>query len=797
MKVSEQWLREWADPPVGTDTLVDQLTAAGLEVDSAEPLALLEDDIVVAEVLEIGAHPEADRLTLCKVNAGTGETLSVVCGAPNVFAGMRAPMALVGARLPDGHKIRRSRIRGVESQGMLCSAQELGLGEDADGIMNLDPGAPVGEPLSRHLNLDDVVIDIELTPNRGDCLGISGVAREIGVINKVPLGGPSAQPMMPEIDDRFPVHLDTPEHCARYVGRVIRGIDPSVRTPVWMQERLRRCGVRPISPVVDISNYVMLELGQPMHAFDLDTLKAAIHVRMAKQGELLTLLDGNEITLCADSLVIADEERAVALAGIMGGLDTSVTEESRNIFLECAWFTPKTIALEARRLGLHTDASHRFERHASPVGQMRAVERATQLLLEVVGGQPGPLVDTASEEALPSAPQITLRSARIERVLGMPVADETVVDILERLEMAVHAGGGQWHITPPPFRPDIGMETDLIEELARIIGYDAIPAHAPKADLQMSTRLEARVSDAAVRAVLVQRGYQEAITYSFVDAGVQQRLDPEHEPLPITNPITSDMTVMRTNLWPGLLRALEYNLNRQQQRVRLFEIGLRFRQIEGQLHQQPVVAGLAAGPVRPEQWGTKQWGPSAEQGDFYDLKADVEALLALAGEPEETTFVPAEHAALHPGQSATVLRAASPAGHLGALHPALALERKLSVPVYLFELDLDSVQAGHPVGFRALSKYPTVRRDVSVVVDESVTAQAVRDCVGQVGIHVLENLELFDVYRGEGIDSGKKSLSLGLTFQDSSRTLTDAEVDHGVDRIVASLTTDLGAILRG
>ncbi len=792
MKVSEQWLREWVDAPVDTDTLVEQLTAAGLEVDSAEPLARLGDDIVVAQVLEVGAHPEADRLSVCKVDAGSGETLSVVCGAPNVFAGMRAPVALVGARLPDGRKIRRSKIRGVESQGMLCSAAELGLGEDADGIMSLDERAPVGEPLAAHLQLDDVVIDIELTPNRGDCLGISGVAREIGVINRVPVAGPDIQPMTAEVDDRFAVHLDAPQHCARYVGRVIRDIDPGARTPVWMQERLRRCGVRPISPVVDITNYVMLELGQPMHAFDLDALRGAIHVRMAQPDEALTLLDGNAITLSGDSLVIADEERAVALAGIMGGLDTSVTEETRNLFLECAWFTPKTISLEARRLGLHTDASHRFERHASPVGQMRAVERATQLLLEIVGGSPGPLVDTCVEEALPSAPQITLRSARIERVLGMPVDDASVVDILERLEMGVHAGGGQWHVTPPPFRPDIGMETDLIEELARIIGYDAIPARAPTAELVLSPRAEARVPEAAVRAALVQRGYQEAITYSFVDAGVQQRLDPDQEPLPIENPITSDMSVMRTNLWPGLLKALEHNLNRQQRRVRLFETGLRFRRIEGELQQQPAVAGLATGPVDPEQWGR-----AARDGDFFDLKSDVEALLALAAAPGEIRFVAAEHPALHPGQRARIERAGAPIGFAGALHPALARERKLGLAVYLFELDLDALQAGHRPEFRALSKYPTVRRDVSVVVDESVTAEAVRDCVGQVGIHVLENLELFDVYRGEGIDSGKKSLSFGLTFQDPSRTLTDAEVDQSVERIVASLTTNLGAILRG
>ena len=792
MKVSEQWLREWADAPVDTDTLVEQLTSAGLTVDSAEPLSAPMDKVVVARVLEVSPHPQADRLSLCSVDAGSGEPLAVVCGATNVHKGMVAPMALVGARLADGNKIRRSKIRGVESQGMLCSARELGLGEDADGILSLDSRAPIGQPLSEYLRLDDVIIDIELTPNRGDCLGMSGVAREIGVANKIPLTGPALQPVAAAIDDRFAVHLDAPEHCPRYVGRVIRDIDPAAPTPMWMVERLRRCGVRPISPVVDVTNYVMLELGQPMHAFDLDSLDGAIHVRLAEDGEGLTLLDGSEITLTADSLVIADQRRAVALAGIMGGLATAVSDQSRNIFLECAWFTPKTIALEARRLGLHTDASHRFERHASPVGQITAIERATELLMDVVGGHAGPLVDTCVEEALPSQPAISLRSARIERVLGMAVADATVVDILERLGMGVVAGGGQWQVTPPAFRADIAMETDLIEELARIVGYDAIPSHAPTADLLMFSREEVRISEADLRAVLVQRGYQEAITYSFVDAGDQQQLDPEQRPLPLANPITSDMAVMRTSLWPGLMQALEHNLNRQQPRVRLFETGLRFRQLDGQLLQQSVIAGVAAGPVCPQQWGAK-----TRDGDFHDLKSDVEALLALAGDAGELSYTPADHGALHPGQSARIERSGALVGYLGALHPVLSRERKLALPVYLFELDLDSVQAGHKAEFRALSKYPTVRRDVSIIVGESVTAQAVGHCVGQVGIHVLKKLELFDIYRGEGIDSGHKSLSLGLTFQDSSRTLTDTEVDQGVDQIVASLRTRFGAILRG
>ncbi|MDX1433520.1 MAG: phenylalanine--tRNA ligase subunit beta, partial [Gammaproteobacteria bacterium] len=614
MKVSEQWLREWTDPPVDTDTLVAQLTGAGLEVASAVPVAPPMEGVVVAEVRAVAPHPEADRLSLCSVDAGTGETLAVVCGAPNVFAGMRAPMALVGARLPDGHKIRRSKIRGVESQGMLCSARELGLGEDADGIMNLDHDARIGQPLAEHLALDDVVIDIELTPNRGDCLGTSGVAREVAVINRSALEGPSLAPVPAAIEDRFAVHLDAPQDCPRYVGRVIRDIDPTARTPVWMRERLRRCGVRPISPVVDITNYVMLELGQPMHAFDLDALDTAIHVRKASPGERLTLLDDSHIELSGDSLVIADARRPVALAGIMGGLDTAVSDGSRNIFLECAWFRPKTISLEARRLGLHTDASHRFERDASPVGQMPAVERATQLLLEVVGGQAGPLVDTHVAEHLPSPPQITLRRARIERLLGTAIEDGRVVDILERLDMQVRAEGESWQVTPPPFRADVTMEADLIEELARIVGYDQMPSHAPRAPLVMADRPEGRVRDAEVRALLVARGYQEAITYSFVDEVLQQRLDPGQAALALANPITSDMTVMRTSLWPGLLQALEYNLNRQQPRVRLFETGLRFRPGDEGLRQQAVVAGLAAGPVVPEQWGV-----TSRPADFYDL----------------------------------------------------------------------------------------------------------------------------------------------------------------------------------
>ena len=793
MKFSEKWLREWVNPPVGTDELADQLTSAGLEVDGCEPVAGEFTDVVVAELVQVERHPDADKLSLCQVSTGEGEPVSVVCGAPNVFTGMRAPLARPGARLPGGMKIRKSKIRGQVSNGMLCSAKELELSEDADGIISLPADAPLGTPLSEYLDLEDIAIDVDLTPNRGDCLGISGIAREVGVLNRCEVTPPMAGAVAAQSDETLSITLDSPEDCPRYIGRIIKGIDPAAKTPIWMAERLRRSGVRPISPVVDVTQYVMLELGQPMHAFDLAKIDRGIRVRRARQGEELTLLDGQEFKLNEATLVIADEEKPVAMAGVMGGLDSSVTGETTDILLECAWFEPKIIRVESRRYGMHTDASHRYERGVDSELQRTATERATELVLALCGGTPGPLVEAVEPGALPKPASVRLRASRIERLLGCAVDADLVRDSLERLGMTVaDAGAGEWQVEVPSFRSDITMEADLIEEVARIVGYDEIPQHSPAAELDIPARPEHVQSLRRLRSKLVERGYAEAITYSFTDPAFQALLAPGESTIPLSNPISSELSVMRTSLWPGLFGALLHNVNRQQSRIRLFESGLVFAPGEGEeVSQVPIVGGLVYGTALPEQWGEKE-----RPLDFYDAKGDVEALLRAADPRADFRFEAGEHPALHPGQTARISKGGAPIGWLGALHPAIQAEQKLSQPLYLFELSLDAVLAGRLPVFEPLSRFPAVRRDIAVVVEESVSAQDLRDCVGQVGVDVLHYLELFDVYRGEGIDSGRKSIGLGLTFQDASRTLRDEEIDGYVGEILAGLESRLQARLR-
>jgi len=792
VKFSEKWLREWVDPPVSTEELAEQLTKAGLEVDGVEPVATRFEGVVVGEVLTVEPHPDADRLRVCRVDVGQDGPLDIVCGAPNVQVGMRAPTALVGTRLPSGMTIKRAKLRGVSSAGMLCSVQELGLAETAEGLLPLPGDAPVGQEAWEYLGLEDASIEVDLTPNRGDCLGIAGIAREVGVVNRCSVTGPALDPVAPVIQDEFPVRIDAPEDCPRYVGRVIRGIDPAAPTPLWMQERLRRSGLRSISAVVDVTNYLLLELGQPMHAFDLARLEGGIRVRRARPGETIALLDGSALTLHEDTLVIADEAGAQALAGIMGGLDSAVSEDTRDIFLESAYFTPATIAGRARRYGMATDSSHRFERGVDFELQRRAVERATALLVDIVGGEPGPVIEAAFTEHLPSRAPILLRQARIRRVLGMEVAPETTADILRRLGMGVEAQGQDWRITPPSFRFDMAIETDLIEEIVRILGYEQVPGVPPMAHLQVRPDPESRIGLGHMRRLLVDRGYQEAITYSFVDPVSQSRLDPDPTPIPLSNPISADMAVMRTSLWPGLVKALAYNQNRQQGRVRLFESGLRFTREGEETRQTLALAGVVAGTAYPEQWGEPQ-----RAVDFYDVKADVEALLGLGGSGDAFAFSPARHPSLHSGQTAAISRAGEQVGVLGALHPGLLDTLGLTGPVYLFELSLVAIEAGRLPHFHALSRFPAIRRDIAIIVDEQISAQAVRNCIGQVAPDVLKKLELFDVYRGEGIDSGKKSLALGLTLQHDSRTLTDEEVDGLVTRVVESLNQDLGGTLRG
>ena len=791
MRFSERWLREWVSPPIDTAGLAARITAAGLEVDSVTPVGERFSGVVVGHVLEVAPHPAADRLHVCRVDTGGGEPLVIVCGAANVAVGMKAPTALVGARLPGGMEIRRAKLRGVESFGMLCSARELGLAETSEGLLPLPGDAPVGLDVVTYLGLDDVAIEVDLTPNRSDCLCVAGVAREVGVLTRQPVQSVTVEPVAPVIPDTFPVELEAPADCPRYVGRVVRNVDPAAQTPLWLRERLRRSGLRSISPVVDVTNYVLLELGQPMHAFDLDRLSGAIRVRRARAGESLTLLDGNPLSLDEDCLLIADDRGPIALAGVMGGLDSGVTAESRHIFFESAFFSPSVIAGRARRFGLATDASHRYERGVDFELQRRAIERATGLLVQIAGGECGPVIDRVSPEHLPTRAPITLRAARLSKILGIAVPDKAVADVLSRLGCRVEAQPGGWRVTPPSFRFDLAIEVDLIEEVARVTGYEHVPSTAPVAHLNLRPVPETRVPLERLRGLLADRGYQEAITYSFVDPSLQAMLDPEEEVVRLANPISADMAVMRTTLWPGLLKALGHNQNRQQARVWLFESGLRFRRRRGETLQEPVLAGLASGSALPDQWGL-----SRRPVDFYDVKADVEALLASTGVAAEFRFEPTSHPALHPGQAAAIFRGAEEVGRLGALHPAHLRSLDIEGPVYLFELGLGPLQQGVLPRFAPLSRFPAIRRDLAVVVDEAVPAEAVRVAIGQAAGDMLNDLELFDVYRGEGIEGGRKSLALSLTLQAADRTLLDAEVDAVVRGVLEALEREYKATLR-
>ena len=791
MKVSEQWLREWVDPAVSSAELAAQLTMAGLEVDSVESAAPPFEKVVVGRVIHLIPHPDADRLRVATVDVGGPEPLQIVCGAPNVAVGMCAPTALIGAVLPGGFTIKKSKLRGIESQGMLGSAKELGLAESSDGLLPLPPDSPPGQSVRELLKLDDALLTIELTPNRGDCLGMEGVAREVATLNRCEFRPLPVVAVKPEIDATFPVVLSDPADCPRYVGRVIRGVNPAAETPLWMKERLRRAGVRSLGPLVDVTNYVMLELGQPMHAFDLGRLRGGIEVRRARPGDRLELLNGVVVEPDGETLLITDQQGPLALAGIMGGEISSCTDATRDVFLESAFFAPASIAGRARRYGLQTDSSYRYERGVDPNLQRRAAERATRLLIDMAGGQPGPLVEAVSPDHLPVMPTIRLRSARLGLLLGLEIPAAEVADILRRLGMAVTTEADHWLAIPPSSRFDLALEADLIEEIVRIHGYHRLPGNRPLARLEMPAQPEGRVAPERFKEALVQRGFQEVITYSFVDPGFQKALDPEREPLALANPISADLAVMRTSLWPGLIKALIHNQKRQQPRVWLFEHGLNFIPDGGALRQEPYLGGVITGTALPEQWGL-----AARPLDFFDLKNEVEALLALTGEPEAFTFVAAVHPALHPGQTARLDRNGVTVGWLGALHPRAARQLDVEGDVFGFELRLTTLQPARTPAFHELSRFPASRRDLAIVVDESVSAQAIQDSIRQHGGDLLRKVRLFDVYRGKGIGEGRKSLALGLILQDLSRNLTDHVVEETVSRIIAELTQQFGATLR-
>jgi phenylalanyl-tRNA synthetase beta chain len=791
MKFSELWLREWVNPSVSTDELAKTLTMAGLEMESIEPVASDFDQVVVGQIKTIEPHPDADKLNVCNVDVGSKKQLQIVCGASNVCVDMKVPVALVGASLP-GIKIKKAKLRGVESSGMLCSAKEIGLSDNAEGLMELAVDAPIGKDIREYFWLDDQSIELSITPNRGDCLSIIGIAREVGTLCNTEVTPDQADEVEVSSKNKIPVTVEVPEDCPRYLCRVLEDINPLAVTPMWIQEALRRSGLRSISPVVDITNFVLLELGQPMHAFDLGKISGGIRIRHAKKAEPLTLLDGQEIKLTKGTMVIADESQPVALAGIMGGADSAVSDSTTSILLESAFFNPLSIAGRARTYGLHTDSSHRYERGVDPELQRRAIDRATGLLIKTVGGKAGPIVEVVNEDKLPERNQVTLRASRIKRVLGQEIPSDVVENILNHLELAVEPIDGGWAVTAPSFRFDIEIEEDLIEEVARVYGYDKLPTTLPDSGSHMQASSESQVATARLQEILVSRGYHEAITYSFIDPEHQQLFSPGETPITLSNPISADMSVMRTSHWPGLAQAVSRNLNRQQNNVKFFESGLKFLGQGADIKQERFISGMVTGSLLPEQWGEK-----SRSVDFFDLKGDVEALLATIADSGTFSFESEEHEALQPGQTAGIYDAEGhKVGIMGALHPTVESRFGIDQRVYVFEIELKCFENARIPHFEPLSKYPEIRRDIALVMDEDITINQLEKVVKEAASELLTNFQLFDVYQGKGIDSGSKSVAFGLTFQGQSRTLEEADVEGAMAPILSAFEHKLGATLR-
>ena len=790
MQFSEKWLREWVSPQQDMAAFGHQLTMAGLEVDAIVPVAPPFQGVLVGEVLSVVPHPDADKLRVTSVSTGT-ETLQIVCGAANVRVGLRVPVATVGAELPGGLKIKQAKLRGVESFGMLCSEAEIGLAETADGLMELPADAPVGTSIRDYLQLDDNMVELGITPNRGDCLSLRGLAREAGVLNRLSVCTPEIVPVKASHDETLAVSLVAPGACPNYVGRVIRNVNAAAETPLWMTEKLRRAGLRSISPVVDVTNFVLIELGQPMHAFDKAKLEGGIEVRMAHAGESLELLDGQVVTLRPDTLVIADSKKPLAMAGIMGGQGSSVSTETRDIFLESAFFDPLAAAGKARSYGLHTDSSHRFERGVDFRLQADAIERATALIMDVCGGEAGPLTVAHSLPHQPERAPITLRAERITRLLGFAMPAVEVDDILSRLGMLVVAQDGGWLVTPPSWRFDISIEVDLIEELARIHGYNNLPVTAPRADVRLAPQSETAVTEARLKRLLVDLGYQEAITMSFVEPGLLAKLDPASTPLALANPLSADLSVMRTTLWAGLLKAVLHNQNRQQPRVRLFETGLRFMPAKDGLRQERMLAGVVSGTVNVELWSHIK-----KDIDFFDIKGNIERVVALLGASDRVGYKSSAHPALHPGQTAEMEMNGQSVGWIGALHPNLLADLGLVGPVYLFEICLEQLGEGRLPAFAELSRFPEVRRDIAVLCGRDVPAADILASVREIAGTELRDCRLFDVYEGQGVASGQRSLAIGMIWQHPERTLQEDEVQARVDAVVDRLKTRFGVSLR-
>lgn len=783
MQFNEKWLRTFADPALDSDALAHVLTMAGLEVEAKWSCAEPFTKVVLAEILSAEKHPDADRLQVCKVDVGTGEPLQVVCGAANARAGLKVACALVGAELP-GISIKQAKVRGVESFGMLCSAKELGISEESSGIIELPADAPIGKDLREYLELDDHIMVLKLTPNRSDCLSIVGIARDVAAITGAELVKPELAAVALNADVQKKVTVLESQACPRYTGRMITNVRATATTPEWMVRRLERCGLRSISVIVDITNYVLLEMGQPLHAFDANKLKGDIQVRMAKAGESITLLNEQTVALQSDMLVIADDHSAVALAGVMGGDETSVNDFTVNVFLESAFFSPSVIAGKARRLGFSSDSAYRFERGVDFANTRRALERATGLILEICGGEAGPITEVVSQ--LPQRISVPMRMERLAAVLGISLDETLVAKLFAQLGFEYQLSAGVFEVTPPSYRFDISIEEDLIEEVARLHGYDNIPALPPHADLRMLPAPEVKLNHSWLRDLLVARDYQEIVTYSFVNESWERDLLGNADPIPLKNPIASDMSAMRSGLWGGLLDTLVYNLNRKQERVRLFEIGAAYFR-DGQGYKELTrISGLAYGAFAPEQWAQ-----AARDADFFDVKADVDALTQNRAE-----YAPAQHPALHPGQTARVMLDGKAIGWLGKLHPKWQQQYDLPRGAILFELDAEPLLNRTLPQYQELPKSPPVRRDIAVIVDENVQVQAILDTVRNAKIPLLNDVALFDLYKGKGIPESKKSLAFLVLMQDTQKTLTDSEADEVVAKVLDLMVCQHGAELR-
>ena len=784
MKFSENWLRTWVNPDLTSEALAQVLTMAGLEVEALESIAPAFNSVVVAEVLEVAKHPNADRLNVCLVNVGEVQPLSIVCGAANVTVGVKVPCARIGAVLPGDFVIKQAKVRNVESFGMLCSQKELGLAAESEGLFLLSDDAPVGKSLREYLELNDNLFMLKLTPNRSDCSGMVGLAREVAALTGSPLKSLDLKEQSVTLAEQLSVKVVDAHGCPLYCGRLVRGVNATTITPIWMLRRLERSGLRSISAVVDITNYVMLEMGQPMHAFDAAELSGGITVRRARQGESLTLLNEQVAVLDAEILVIADDTRVLALAGIMGGQGSGVETTTQDVFLESAFFHPDVIAGKARRFGLATDSSFRFERGVDFAATRQALERATQLLLEICGGSAGAISEVRGQ--LPVRDAIMLRRSRVERVLGISLDNIQISTLLKRLQFESKANGDDFLVVPPSFRFDLSIEADLIEELARLHGYDNIPAIAPQTAMLMLPCGELQRPLARILQTMVALDYQEIVSYSFVEEQLERDLCGNEAPVALQNPIASNLAVMRSSLIGGLVGALRYNLNRKQSRVRLFEVGACFAKGNNEYLQSQRLSGLAYGETQPEQWGV-----AARQVDFFDVKADVEALFA----PSTLRFVAATHPALHPGRCAQIYCGEQMIGWIGEIHPRRQQQYDMPQACMWFEVELDALMDVKLPRMSEIARFLPVRRDLAVVVDEQITSQTLLEAMNQVGAPFVAEVALFDVYRGKGVEQGKKSLAFRVLLQDTHKTLTDTEIEPSITQLVTALKK-IGAELR-